>query len=76
LKADRPAFLMDFLHIFYNFDVTGGNLVSERVLEDNWNVAAGASASAFLIISCRNSTKASAGGMSDFPVVRALNIPD
>jgi pimeloyl-ACP methyl ester carboxylesterase len=44
IKADRPAFLRDFLHNFYNYDVTGGTLVSERVLEDNWNVAAGASA--------------------------------
>jgi non-heme chloroperoxidase len=44
VKADRPAFLMDFLRNFYNYDVTGGKLVSERVLEDNWNVAAGASA--------------------------------
>lgn len=44
LRADRPAFLMEFLRNFYNYDVTGGKLVSERVLEDNWNVAAGASA--------------------------------
>lgn len=44
LQADRPAFLMEFLRNFYNYDVTGGKLVSERVLEDNWNVAAGASA--------------------------------
>jgi pimeloyl-ACP methyl ester carboxylesterase len=44
IRADRPAFLMDFLRNFYNYDVTGGKLVSERVLEDNWNVAAGASA--------------------------------
>ncbi len=44
LRADRPAFLMEFLKNFYNYDVTGGKLVSERVLEDNWNVAAGASA--------------------------------
>jgi non-heme chloroperoxidase len=44
IRADRPAFLMDFLHNFYNFDVTGGKLVSERVLEANWNVAVGASA--------------------------------
>lgn len=43
LRKDRPAFLLDFLHNFYNFDVTGGKLVSERVMEDNWNVAAGAS---------------------------------
>jgi non-heme chloroperoxidase len=48
IKADRPAFLMDFLHNFYNYDVTGGKLVSERVLEDNWNVAAGASATGTL----------------------------
>ena len=32
LKADRPAFLMEFLRNFYNYDVTGGTLVSERVL--------------------------------------------
>jgi len=44
LRKDRPAFLMDFLKNFYNYDVTGGKLVSERVLEDNWNVGAGASA--------------------------------
>ena len=43
IRADRPAFLMEFLRNFYNYDVTGGKLVSERVLEDNWNVAAGAS---------------------------------
>src|SRR5688572_14542673 len=44
ITADRPAFLMEFLRNFYNWDVTGGKLVSERVLEENWNVAAGASA--------------------------------
>ena len=44
ITADRPAFLMDFLHNFYNYDVTGGKLVSERVLEANWNVGVGASA--------------------------------
>ncbi len=44
LRKDRPAFLMEFLKNFYNYDVTGGRLVSERVLEDNWNVAVQASA--------------------------------
>jgi pimeloyl-ACP methyl ester carboxylesterase len=44
IRADRPALLLDFLRNFYNYDVTGGKLVSERVLEDNWNVAVGASA--------------------------------
>jgi pimeloyl-ACP methyl ester carboxylesterase len=44
LRHDRPAFLMEFLRNFYNYDVTGGKLVSERVLEDNWNVAVQASA--------------------------------
>ena len=44
LKADRPATLMEFLHNFYNYDVTGGKLVSERVVEGDWNVAVGASA--------------------------------
>lgn len=44
ITADRSAFLMDFLRNFYNYDVTGGKLVSERVLEYNWNVATDASA--------------------------------
>jgi non-heme chloroperoxidase len=44
IKADRPALLMEFLKNFYNYDVTGGKLVSERVLEANWNVATAASA--------------------------------
>lgn len=43
IKADRPAFLIEFLRNFYNYDMTGGTLVSERVLEANWNVAVGAS---------------------------------
>ena len=49
IRADRPAFLLEFLRNFYNYDVTGGKLVSERVLEDNWNVAAGASAIGTLV---------------------------
>jgi non-heme chloroperoxidase len=48
IRADRPTLLMDFLRNFYNYDVTGGKLVSDRVLEDNWNVAAGASATGTL----------------------------
>jgi non-heme chloroperoxidase len=48
IRADRPTLLMDFLRNFYNYDVTGGKLVSDRVLEDNWNVAAGASAAGTL----------------------------
>ena len=48
IKSDRPAFLIEFLRNFYNYDVTGGKLVSDRVLEDNWNVAAGASATGTL----------------------------
>ena len=44
IKADRPAFLLDFLHNFYDYDVTAGKLVSERVVEANWNVAVQASA--------------------------------
>ena len=44
LRRDRPAVLLQFLHNFYNWDVLGGKLVSERVVEDNWNVGAGASA--------------------------------
>src|SRR5580692_5309972 len=48
IKADRPAFLMVFLHNFYNFYVAGRKLVSEQVVNDNWNVAAGASATGTL----------------------------
>jgi non-heme chloroperoxidase len=44
IRADRAAFILDFLKNFYNYDVNGGKLVSDRVLEDNWNVATGASA--------------------------------
>jgi len=44
IKTDRPALLLDFLHNFYNYDVTGGKLVSERVVDANWNVAIQASA--------------------------------
>src|SRR5947207_3398767 len=44
IKAERPDILLDFLHNFYNYDVTGGKLVSERVVDANWNVAAQASA--------------------------------
>jgi len=48
IRADRPTTLLDFLHNFYNYDVLGGKLVSERVVEDNWNVAVGASATGTL----------------------------
>jgi non-heme chloroperoxidase len=41
---------MEFLKNFYNWDVAGGKLVSERVLEDNWNV--GVSASAIGTVAC------------------------
>lgn len=44
IQADRLSFLLEFLHNFYNYDVTGGKLVSERVVEANWTVGAGASA--------------------------------
>src|SRR4029450_5212354 len=40
IRADRPAFLLEFLRNFYNYDVTGGKLVSERVLGGNGNGAA------------------------------------
>jgi non-heme chloroperoxidase len=48
IRSDRPALLMEFLRNFYNYDVTAGKLVSERVLEANWNVAGGASAAGTL----------------------------
>ena len=44
IKADRPAFADGFSAELLQLRCHGGKLVSERVLEDNWNVAAGASA--------------------------------
>src|SRR6201988_2230815 len=44
IRADRPASVFDFLKNFYNYDTYGGKLVSDRVLEESWNVAASASA--------------------------------
>jgi non-heme chloroperoxidase len=39
IRADRPAFLMEFLRNFYNYDVTGGKLVSERVGVDHAGIS-------------------------------------
>ncbi len=44
IRSDRPAYLLEFLRQFYNYDVDGGRLVSERVVEANWHVAVDASA--------------------------------
>jgi non-heme chloroperoxidase len=44
IAADRLAFLSEFLRNFYNVDVLGGKLISEQVVQQSWNVAAGASA--------------------------------
>jgi pimeloyl-ACP methyl ester carboxylesterase len=44
IAADRPAFLSTFFRNFYNVDVLGGKLVSNQVVQYNWNVAAAASA--------------------------------
>jgi len=43
IVADRPAFLLQFLKNFYNWDKLGGDKVSEDVLKANWTVAIGAS---------------------------------
>ncbi len=43
IAADRLAFLSEFLTNFYNVDVLGGKLISEQVVQQSWNVAAGAS---------------------------------
>ena len=43
VRKDRPAAMLQFLHDFYNFDVLGEKLVSDRVVQDNWNVAVTAS---------------------------------
>jgi non-heme chloroperoxidase len=43
IAADRPAMLSKFIADFYDFDVYKGKLISEQVLQANFNVAAGAS---------------------------------
>lgn len=43
VAADRPAFLAAFLRDFFNVDVLGGKLISDQVVQLNWNIAAGAS---------------------------------
>jgi non-heme chloroperoxidase len=44
LKKDRPAFLMEFLKNFYNYDQLEGKRISEEDLHASWNVALVASA--------------------------------
>lgn len=48
IVADRPAYLSAFLAEFYNYNVLGGDRVSEEAMRVSWNVAAGASAKATL----------------------------
>ena len=43
LAADRLGFLAKFLANFYNVDVLGGKLISDQVVQANWNIASGAS---------------------------------
>lgn len=44
ISEDRLAFLTNFFSNFYNLDVLKGSLISDEVVRDSWNVAAGASA--------------------------------
>jgi len=46
VDADRPAFLTAFLKDFYNLDLLGGKLISDQAVQNSWNVAVGASATA------------------------------
>lgn len=48
IVADRPAFLSNFLHDFYNVDVWGGKRVTEEAVRNSWNVAVAASPIAIL----------------------------
>jgi non-heme chloroperoxidase len=43
IKADRPAAIRNIIEAANNYDVLGGTLVSQRVIEDSWNVGASAS---------------------------------
>ena len=48
IVADRYAFFTEFFKNFYNTDLLLGKRVSQPVIQSNWNVAAGASATASL----------------------------
>lgn len=48
VSADRYAFFTEFFKNFYNTDVLLGKRVSEQAVQANWNIAAGASATACL----------------------------
>lgn len=43
LAADRLGFLSKFFENFYNLDLLKGKLISEQVVQQSWNIAAGAS---------------------------------
>jgi non-heme chloroperoxidase len=43
IRADRPAYLTAFYADFYNLDELLGTRISDEVVRDSWNVAAGAS---------------------------------
>ncbi len=44
IETDRLAYLTAFFDAFYNLDETLGERISDEVVRDSWNVAAGASA--------------------------------
>jgi pimeloyl-ACP methyl ester carboxylesterase len=48
LVRDRPKFLDQFFHNFYNADVLGENLISDEAIRLSWTVGVGASAIATL----------------------------
>lgn len=43
IVADRPSFLTQFFHNFYNADILKGKLISEEVMKLSWNTAVVAS---------------------------------
>lgn len=44
VRSDRPAYLTAFYADFYNLDENLGERISDEVVHDSWNVAAGAGA--------------------------------
>lgn len=68
ILADRPAFLMQFLHNFYNVDVLRGKAISDDAVQSSWNVAVQASPKA--TYECVNSW------LEDFrEMVKKIDIP-
>ena len=64
IAQDRLAYLTSFLADFYNTDVFLGNRVSEEVVRDSWNIAAGDNSSRAARTSCCKASRTACSGLT------------